>query len=74
MIPAGELQFKQAGKKFRLIRNHTHAVNAVTATETFFFLPRITQGPFDPEVIQSEYSIKDQEIKVRQSPGGSASK
>lgn len=24
---------------------------------------RITQGPFDPEVIQSEYSIKDQEIK-----------
>lgn len=63
MIPAGELQFKQAGKKFRLIRNHTHAV---TATETFFFfLPRITQGPFDPEVIQSDYSIKDQEIKVR---------
>ena len=62
MIPAGELQFKQAGKKLRLIRNHTHAVRA---TETFFFLPRITQGPFDPEVIQSEYSIKDQEIKVR---------
>ncbi|RMX46261.1 hypothetical protein pdam_00000709 [Pocillopora damicornis] len=25
---------------------------------------RITQGPFDPEVIQSEYSIKDQEIKA----------
>ena len=25
---------------------------------------RITQGPFDPEIIQSEYSIQDEEIKV----------
>lgn len=24
---------------------------------------RITQGPFDSELVQSEYSIKDQEIK-----------
>lgn len=28
-----------------------------------FFL-RITQGPFDPEVIQSEHSIEDPDIKV----------
>lgn len=28
------------------------------------FLFRITQGPFDPEVIQSEFSIEDPEIKV----------
>lgn len=30
----------------------------------FLYLPRITEGPFDPEVIQSEYSIQDEEIKV----------
>lgn len=24
---------------------------------------RITEGPFDPEIIQSEYSIQDEEIK-----------
>ena len=30
----------------------------------FLYLSRITEGPFDPEVIQSEYSIQDEEIKV----------
>ena len=30
----------------------------------FSFLCRITEGPFDPEIIQSEYSIQDEEIKV----------
>lgn len=30
----------------------------------FWYLSRITEGPFDPEVIQSEYSIQDEEIKV----------
>lgn len=62
MIPAGELQFKQAGKN-----SGSSGITPMLLQllKRLFFLPRITQGPFDPEVIQSEYSIKDQEIKVR---------
>jgi len=31
------------------------------------FFRRTTQGPFDPQVIQSEHSIGDPDIKVTQS-------
>ena len=40
------------------------AIFLFQCTETIFVLIRITQGPYDPEIIHSEHSIQDEEIKV----------
>lgn len=40
------------------------SVDKRSITDVFLCTCRITQGPFDPEMVQSEYSIKDEALKV----------